>query len=129
MVFSGKRVLIAIAVIIVPFSLIVMLGGGETPSTNQQPDFMSMAQARFANIKSVSPELKDIQCSADCTTVYFDYMTLPGDFDFVMRGNASTFSKFRSERLGPGTVTVVALKDGKTIRSCTADVGIVTGCK
>lgn len=102
----------------------------ETPSSSNSSNFGSLSRTRFDNILSASPELRSITCEGACdTVVYFDYITLPDDLEFVIRGNAATFSKFKLEHTGVSHVSVIARYGGVEVMSCRAAGGIVSECR
>jgi hypothetical protein len=106
-------------------------GGTSQAQAPKQPTYSELARTRFDTIASSSPELTDIACeNDDCgsSVAYFDYKTIPGDFDSVIRGNAATYSKFGLDNHGISHVTVAARLNGTVFFACNAADGAVTKC-
>lgn len=106
-------------------------GSTTSVSIPAQPTYADQARARFDTILASSPELSGIACeNDDCSSsvVYFDYRTIPDDFDTVIRGNAATYSKFGLDNHAISHVTVAARSNGKVFYACNAADGAVTKC-
>ena len=99
-------------------------------AASPSPSFATLSRARFDDILKSAPELKAINCidSACDSVVYFDYTTVPDDLDFVIRGNAATFSKFKLDNTGVSNVSITARLDGRTLETCSAGQGKVKEC-
>ncbi len=117
---------------------VISYSGNKTnvPQTGVEPEvttssFSALSRARFDDILKSAPELQAINCiDSDCRdVVYFDYKTVPNDLEFVIRGNAATFSKFKMDNTGVSNVTVIARLDGRELIACTAAQGRVKECQ
>jgi len=103
---------------------------GSSSGISKEATFASEARARFDGILKDSPELESITCEEDCTdVVYFNYKTLPSDLNFIIRGNAATFSKFKLEKTGVSHIRITARFSGRDVVYCRAAGGVVTECK
>lgn len=120
---------IGIVVIIGIFVLLeIVIFSPEKPAA--ESTFASEARAKFNDIASASPELKDISCEGNCdSVVYFNYKTLPADLEFVIKSNAALFSSLKMEKDNGSYVTVFAQYRGNLIYSCNADHGRVSHCQ
>jgi hypothetical protein len=110
-----------------------------TPSSNIKIEYMSssseefqkMARSRLDDIKKAIPEMDNYSCeSNDCSSViYFNFKKVPDDLDFIMRGNAVTFSNFKKNFIGTSYITFIAKLNGVTILTCRGNNGITRECK
>lgn len=130
----GKRKIIVVVVLILLIvGIMNSIVSSSTPSTTSTPStsFSTQARAHFDDVLRSSPELAAINCEgSDCgSVVYFDYKTIPDDVDFVIRGNAATFSKFKLDNTGVSHVTIAARYNGVVFKSCDADHGKVSECQ
>lgn len=123
-----------LVVIIMAWGAVSMINSTSTPSsTPTQPtqSFSTIAREHFDQVLESSPELEAIRCEGgDCdTVVYFDYKTIPDDVEYVIRGNAVTFSNLRKRTVGTSHVSVAARFNGNVFFACDAAQGAVTECQ
>ena len=103
---------------------------GTAPETKRDK-FDQLAKARFADIKTSLPEVSEIKCISDScdSVVYFNFSKLPDDFEFIIRGNTATFSKFKLDNTGVSHVTVIGEINGREVLTCNGSSGKVDSCK
>ena len=91
-----------------------------------EPTFSELAQARFDELTELTPELDKVDCGGPCnSSAFFFYNTLPTDLEFITRGNAAAFSRFKMENGGFGShVTIFAKVGGVTVLECDAAEGL-----
>lgn len=127
-IFASAVVVIVIVGVL--WALISIFGHLSKPAP-KGPTYSEQARTRFDTIVASSPELSGIACeNNDCgsSVVYFDYKTIPDDYDSVIRGNAATYSKFGVDNGGISHVTVAGRFNNKVFFACNAADGVVKDC-
>lgn len=88
-------------------------------------------KAEGESIADVMGLLNNIDCSKDnCTrSVNMNFTYLPNDFQIIGRGQASNFSRQKTEYGEIGEVQVNLILNGKRKLTCYANQGIVSRCE
>jgi xanthine/uracil/vitamin C permease (AzgA family) len=100
---------------------------GSNGSSPEQQTFADSVHQHFADVQTSIPELKDVTCiDSSCTGgVYFNFATTtPSDLETVIRGNASTYSKFEMDNKQGSHVTVIARIGEATISVISVSVSV-----
>ncbi len=106
-------------------------GGPLPPPPQPTPAFNAICQTHFADVKSAIPELSSVTyIGGTCNDiVYLNFTKIPSDFEFIIRGNAATFSKLRKANGLETGVEVIGKLNGVQMLDCRAYEGRVSGCK